>query len=294
MFIAIFICYLAAFMIHSSRSLTRWEPGAASGQRFVWIAFVLHTWQLFWMARLAVAAHGAPLSNWHDWCLVGAWLVAAAYLIAGSTGVQDWQGVSLLPLVVGLLAIAQIFPQEDTFASARAYRLWGLLHGCCLLLGTVATSLGFSSGIMYLVQANRLKRKLAPFSSFRLPTLETLERSNEQLFVWSVFFLVAGILSGIILNLVAKSNPMPWTDPTIVISSVLLMWLIAAGVFAVVYRPARVGRKVAYLTVSSFLFLALTLVFVWFSPTDHARQAAATAGIVESADDFANAESSPR
>ncbi len=270
MFAVYFSGYLAALLLHGLRLRSR-LPSNAWRQGLVWIAFVLHTGHLAYTARAAVRAHGAPLSNWHDWCLVGAWLIAAAYLLVGKTVGREWQGIAILPFVVGLLGLAQLFPQADVFASADAYRLWGLLHGCCLLLGTVASILGFSSGMMYLLQADRLKRKLAPLT-MRLPSLEALERANEQLFVWSVFFLMAGILSGVVLNLVDETESLPWNDPAVLITGVLLLWLLAAGVFNIFYRPARVGRKVAYLTVSSFSILALTLAFVWFSPTAHLRQ----------------------
>ncbi len=39
----------------------------------------------------------------------------------------------------------------------------------------------------------------------------------------------------------------------------MLAWLVAAALFNVFYRPARHGRKVAYMTVSSFVFLAFAL-----------------------------------
>lgn len=270
MFAVYFSIYFAA-LLSESIYLKTGRPYGAWGRGLAWIAFLLHTVHLTITARSAVAAHGVPLSNWHDWCLVGAWLIAAAYLLAGRTAGWHWQGVAILPFVVGLAGLAQLFPKADVFGSADAYRLWGLLHGGCLLLGTVGSILGFSSGMMYLMQADRLKRKLEPLIT-KLPSLETLERANEHLFVWSVFFLIAGILAGVVLNLVHEGKPLPWTDPAVLITWVLLLWLTAAGIFNLFYRPARVGRKVAYLTVSSFSILALTLIFVWFSPTAHTRR----------------------
>jgi hypothetical protein len=50
-----------------------------------------------------------------------------------------------------------------------------------------------------------------------------------------------------------------WRDPLVVSSSAMLAWLAAAALFNLTYRAARQGRKVAYLTVASFLFLALVL-----------------------------------
>ena len=64
-----------------------------------------------------------------------------------------------------------------------------------------------------------------------------------------------------VLNLVNRQHQaqryLPWNDPVIWSSGLLLIWLLAAASFSLFYRPARQGRKVAYLTVASFVFLVL-------------------------------------
>ena len=45
----------------------------------------------------------------------------------------------------------------------------------------------------------------------------------------------------------------------IVSSGVLFIWLLIATVFNLYYRPARQGRKVAYLVLASFIFLAVEI-----------------------------------
>ena len=49
-------------------------------------------------------------------------------------------------------------------------------------------------------------------------------------------------------------------DSVIISSGVLLIWLVTVTVFEAVYKPARQGRKIAYLTLASFVFLAASLV----------------------------------
>ena len=49
----------------------------------------------------------------------------------------------------------------------------------------------------------------------------------------------------------------------------LAFWLIASICFVMLYQPAREGRKVAYLTVTSFLVLVITLCVV-LGPSRHA------------------------
>ena len=94
---------------------------------------------------------------------------------------------------------------------------------------------------------------------FRMPSLEWLEKVNSRVIILSVLVVGIGFLAGIILNVVGRGEAaeLPWTDPVIWSSALMLAWLVAAAIFNAVYRPARRGRKVAYLTVVSFVFLVV-------------------------------------
>jgi hypothetical protein len=54
----------------------------------------------------------------------------------------------------------------------------------------------------------------------------------------------------------------------VISSGILLLWLIITGLFEYFYKPARQGRKVAYLTVTSFLILGAVMALVF--TTQHA------------------------
>jgi hypothetical protein len=56
-------------------------------------------------------------------------------------------------------------------------------------------------------------------------------------------------------------------------------------IFEACYKPAREGRKVAYLTVASFVFLGLVLYFVLFF--EHARNTVASSRGLEWSDAIA-------
>jgi hypothetical protein len=87
-------------------------------------------------------------------------------------------------------------------------------------------------------------------------------------------FVALGLIAGIILNAVERSGNgagVPWNDSVVLTSSLLLMWLIAATVFEWLYKPAQQGRKVAYLTVASFLFLALVITVLLAGGSQHAQ-----------------------
>ena len=65
---------------------------------------------------------------------------------------------------------------------------------------------------------------------------------------------------------------LPWSDPVVWTSAMMLVWLLAAALFNAVYKPARKGRKVAYLTVVSFVFLIISLSALLLIDTQHGGQ----------------------
>ncbi len=238
--------------------------------------FFAHSVYIASRVQEGIATRGVPLSNWYHWCLVAAWMLALIYLLLVAFRPENTFGIFLLPIILALLGVAQTFPKDQLFPTGKATQVWGMFHGLGLLLGTVLVALGFVAGAMYLIQSYRLKHKISGSRSerrgLRLPSLEWLRGANERCLVWSTFLLVMGIFAGVILNLstfrddqrvITMSNPVTW------ISGLLLTWLVASTAFVMLYKPAREGRKVAYLTITSFVVLVVTLTVV-LGPSNHA------------------------
>jgi hypothetical protein len=214
-----------------------------------------------------------PLSSWHDWHLIASWILAVAYLGLVATRPQTNVGLFLLPVVLVLTAVAWAFPPTESFPRERALQMWGVAHGLMLLLGTVAVSLGFVAGLMYLVQSWRLKHHLPPQVGLKLPSLEWLQKINKQSLIYSSCFIALGLIAGIVLNAVKSKEgaaELPWTDSVVISSTFLLVWLLAATIFEWLYKPAQQGRKIAYLTVASFVFLAVVMAMVLGGSSQHA------------------------
>ena len=267
------ICFAASYAIALIIELSRlvfnfrWRWALTVG----WAAagLVAHSIYLILQARIGMQARGAILSGWYQWCLIAAWAVAAIYIYLALTRPQAAYGTFLLPMVLCLIGLARLFPKDQFFSASKAYTAWGMIHGLSLLLGTVCVVSGFASGIMYLLHSYRLKKKLPMRIGFALPSLEWLQQWNERSLVLSAFLLGGGVLSGIVLNLL-QHDSLPWTDPVVWTSSILFVWLVSLCIFNGFYRPARVGRKVAYLTIANFVFLVLVLAMVLFVPSQHA------------------------
>lgn len=239
---------------------------------FAAAGLLAHSLFLVNLARTEAAAGGqvTPLSSWFDWCLIGSWLVAAVYVVLLVRRTENSVGLFLLPLVLGLIGVSWFVRDEPHFPRDEALGIWRSVHGFAQLFGTVAVSLGFAAGLMYLSQSYRLKHKLPPRPGFRLPSLEWLQRCNRWMLLVSTGLFVIGLLAGIVMNAGQYGGRVAWTGPVVLSSGVLCAWLIVASLFEAFYKPARQGRKVAYLTLASFIFLAMTLGFVLLG--DHASR----------------------
>lgn len=213
------------------------------------------------------AAAGVPSLSWYTGCLTLAWVFVAAYLVTFLASRRSTSGLILLPTSLLLIGMAHAFPNTQ-----ERFTAWTVLHGVSLGVGMTLVAFGFTTALLYLFQSWRLKHhKLLSVPRLWLPSLEQLQRMNERCLLASLGFLGFGLVSGIALNMVRarSAHKIPWTDPVVLASMVWLLWLLAVAVFSSVYRPARQGRKVAYMTLGSFLFLALILGIMWTMPSQH-------------------------
>lgn len=243
----------------------RWRAVLSLG--FAVLGLITHTLYLIGEQRGVIDS--GPISSWHQWCLMAAWVLASLYVIAAFAQPGTSLGLFLLPMVLLLVGVAYLMDQVAPFSAATQTESWSVIHGTALLAGTVVVMLGFVTGIMFLIQSYRLKHKMLSSEGFRLPSLEWLEITNRRSLVVSTCLLAGGLFAGILLKI--NHNSFPWTDPVIWSSAILFLWLVASMIFEVFYRPARRGKKVAYLTMANFLFLALVLGLVLFGPSQHAR-----------------------
>ena len=276
--------YALALLLESSRLFFRAPVRLVVILLLTAAGLAAHTVYLW--NRAQTVGNGLPLSTWYDWYLVAAWVLAATYLGMLLTRPQTAVGVFALPLVLLLVAVAYAFQDAVPFPRDRALLSWGVVHGAMLLIGTVTVTFGFVAGVMYLVQSYRLKHKLPPREGLRLPSLEWLQSVNRQALWYSAWFIALGLVAGIILNGVksaGQGTAVPWTDSVVISSAALLAWLIAASLFEWLYKPAQQGRKVAYLTVASFVFLAVVMIMLLASPSQHAKPRTAALRIPHSA-----------
>jgi hypothetical protein len=273
------VCFLASYSVALALEFSRlWFRSGVRGLvmlGFVVAGWIAHTAFLYYRAVEAVAAAGSPLSSNRDWMLLAAWVMVMVYFYLACYHPATHFGVFLLPLVLGLILAAR-FADTAPFPRGPAFRIWGVIHGTSILLATVTVLVGFAAGLMYLEQADRLKRKPTttmgtwrpPFLKLRLPSLEWLQTANSRSMLASMLLVGVAVASGIVLNLLQTSPGALWRDPVVWVTLAMFGWLLLHVVLGAFYRPIRQGRKVAYLTLVSFVFLVIVLVGM-FLTTKH-------------------------
>jgi len=252
----------------------------------VWFRRGAGRWGLLFFAAFGLAAHtgylgyraatvsGSPLSSEMDWYLLAAWVLVGGYLVLGLFYPRTPFGLVLLPLALGLIGAAVWWANPEPYAQAPASRVWGAIHAGAILAATVAVLVGFTAGVIYLVQASRLKQRRGPIGGLWWPSLEWLGRMNSRALGVAVAALIVGLFAGVILNLINYQRhvpPLPWSDPLVLSTLAMFWWLLVALVLAVWYRPADEVRKVAFITIISFVFLLVALAAMLFMDTSHGK-----------------------
>lgn len=262
------MCFAASYTVSLALEVSRlWFRSGVRGAIMIGFAIAGMFAHTLFLGYRAYHAPNLPLSSAQDWYLMAAWILAAAYLYFALNQAKAAIGVFLLPLVLALVGVSQLADTQP-FDREPALQMWRMAHGVFILLGLVSVAVSFVAGLMYLIQAGRLKRKRLPPQGFRLPSLEWLETLAGRALWASLSFLGVGLLSGAVLNLVKHFNlvnhhsasaPVSWTNPLILSSATMFLLMLGMTLFNVFFRPVDASRKVFYLTVLTFLFLVTAL-----------------------------------
>jgi ABC-type uncharacterized transport system permease subunit len=206
-----------------------------------------------------------------DWLLWAAWLIAIVYFAALFYLPRSPTGIVLLPITL-VLILSSHWANTEPLASGQSLHIWGMVHGLMLMAGTVTVCVGFLAGLMYLAQSYALKHARSSANGLRLPSLEWLERVNSRTLALSALLIALGFISGVVMSVAKHRGEATyawWTDPVVLSLAAMMLWLFAAEVFRLVYPAARQGRKVAYLTLASFVFLVIALTSFTLLDTVH-------------------------
>jgi ABC-type transport system involved in cytochrome c biogenesis permease subunit len=234
----------------------------------------LRPWALFrWLAQgfgaaglvaqtIYLAVQRPQLIWQFGWMLFLAWILAIFYLVGSLHHRRLAWGLFVLPLVLGLVGLGAAFGRPASAEEAHAGNLlpiqdaWGAVHAGLMFLAAVGISVGFLASSMYLVQAHRLRAKTLPGRGLRLLSLERLESMNRRAIVLAFPLLTAGMLLGAVLML--QDHLSGWSDPRV--QAAVILWLAFAVVLYLRFGYHLRGRRVALLTILTFVLLVGCLV----------------------------------
>ena len=195
--------------------------------------------------------------------LVVAWVLAVFYLYGTlHDGKRAW-AVFVLPLVLGLVSLAFVVAagRDEVplgLAWESEHRLWGALHGIFVLCAAVGVSVGAVASVMYLIQANRLRRKKNPLGGLKLLSLERLETMNRRAVTLAFPFLTAGLLLGAVLLRQYHDFGDNWFSPKVV--GTVGLWAVFLLLLYLRYVVHVTGRRLARLTLVAFVLMIAVLV----------------------------------
>ena len=148
-------------------------------------------------------------------------------------------------------------PPSAFFSDWAGARFWGAIHGGLLVLAAVGVSVGFVASVMYLLQARRLRAKLAPTHGMRLLSLERLEAMNRRAINLAFPLLTVGLLVGAALTAQRVEAGHVWTTGKVLGTAAL--WLLFAVLLYLRYGLHLRGRHLAFGSLAAFVLLLVTL-----------------------------------
>ncbi|MGQ9769710.1 MAG: hypothetical protein ACUVQG_04070 [Thermogutta sp.] len=274
--VLIFCVYGLTFFLELNRARS-WKIPARLITAILAVGLLAHSgWLIYRVLMFTEQANlgGYVLSVRQDWYYGIAWGLALICLFWITVRPATPFGAFFLPLILLLMLLGMIFGDPLPFARGAASRTWGIVHGLSILAAILAVCVALLSGMMYLGQVSRLRNRAAMSSPFRLPSLEWLSHAIRNALLVAVAMLGVGILSGIRLNALQRGTAqkhLPWHDPVVISTFILFFWIGGSLLIGYIYRPMREGRRVAYLTIVSFIFMLLVLGMTLFGATQHGQ-----------------------
>jgi ABC-type uncharacterized transport system permease subunit len=234
------------------------RPGLAGrlatwGVRVGWLA------QTGLLAAQAARAEGFPWTSWAGALNLFVWLVIGVYLIWGCRARYRLLGLAVMPLAVGLFALARAGGGTGAGAEPRLSNPFLVLHVGLLLAAFAGFTLAAALAALYLFQERRLKRREATILRVPAPSLAALDGFAARTIAVAFPVLTLGIAVGL-ARLVGSGGSLD-----AVVGATLATWA-AYGCFVVLrYGLAWRGRRAAYLALAGFALVVVVLPIAHFS-----------------------------
>ncbi len=255
-------CFLLSYLVALTAEIARFfgrRTRVVDGTIVVMLAAGLVAHTAYLVARFQASGLPPLVGSSHDWLLVVAWLAAAASLwLQFST--KSYQGLFLLPAVVGLILLAvSVDAGPSDVVRSGAGRWWAIVHAASLAIGIGCIAAASLSALMYLLQYRRLHGRWQWVRRLKLPSLERLFRINYWLVLGSLPLLTVGLFSGFLLaDAESGGRTGLWKDP--IVWATIGSWAVMSVNLALLFRRKdQTGRLVARRTLQAGICLLLAI-----------------------------------
>ena len=251
------LSYLCAFLLELAGLLWPARAWRIAGLVFGGAGLFAHTAYLLVQQPSPAVPSGS--------LLVLAWVLALFYFWGTVHHAKQAWAVFVLPVVIGLVVTSRVLltttpdaPAFDAGAWFTGDRFWGAVHGVLILLASVGVSVSFLASVMYLIQARRLRKKVAPGTVVPMLSLERLETMNRRALNFAFPLLTAGLLLGSLLLPEAYAFGGNWLSLKVL--STAGLWVVFLVLLYLRYGAHVPARRLATLSIASFVLLLVALV----------------------------------
>lgn len=277
--------YVVAFGHYATYAFTKRERLSDAGLRLLGASVVLHLASL--LLRTAVGrslpdhAGYVPWSNWYESFSLFAFSIAAVFLLIKARARLPILGVFVLPWNMLTLFASLLHPTLSGRAPlgfsweilSKAMGLareiprvpealrspWMVVHVPLIFLSYAGFAAAFGVGWAYLIQERQIKSKHPTEISYRLPSLEELDRLMRAILLGAFPALTVGILLG------GRWAHLAWEgkwilDPKVL--AALIVWGVYGAAIALRRWADWRGRRAAYMCLAGFSAILITYVGV--------------------------------
>jgi ABC-type uncharacterized transport system permease subunit len=256
LFFATSVAYLAAAVLFLG--FLAGAKGVSASARFapvlLGIGAAMHGAHIYVASEVA---HVCPVVGIHSAMSVVSFFLCCVYLALRSRWRIDVLGAFVAPLALSSLLASRFVGGGDIAPGPAVKNALLPLHVTTNMAGVALFSLACGAAITYLVQEKQVKKKKLEGVFQRLPPLDSLDRAEHKLLLWSFPLLTVGIVTGAF-----------WTKKLEVAGALAALhaafgygaWVICAAVLLLRAGAGWRGRRAAYGTIAGFGFTVLLLV----------------------------------
>lgn len=233
--------FINSFIPHLARLKTaRFTPCLAV------VGWAAHTGALW---ALGVGLERCPLGTVPEVLSVLAWSAVLIYLAVFWRYRLDVLHVVILPMVLVVLFISGLLPEEliPVAASLRPSLL--RLHLTVIIFGVAALFITFAASLAYILLDRALKAKRPGRLIPKLPSLESCDSVGQMSLLWAFPLMTLGIITGAIVSASIKHTFWAW-EPKETLA--VLAWAILAVVVVARVGWGWRGRNASLLTIVAF------------------------------------------